>query len=284
MRESDYWASLNNKKLIDRDSVIQARKEKNYILNLPEEKLDDQINRGIILIDRDGSVIGSVNGLVVVDRGYYSFGLPVRITASAGPGKKGLINIEKESGLSGHIHDKGMFILEGFLRKRFGFSYPLSFTSSICMEQSYSGVDGDSASAAELFSLISELGEIPIQQNIAVTGSINQFGEIQPVGGVSEKIEGFFTVCNKKELTGSQGVMIPESNKNNLLLSDKVLQAVKDGLFHIYTMTCVDEGLELITGMKAGIREKNGMYPEGSINRLIDEKLEKFSILSLDKD
>ncbi|MBI9099066.1 MAG: AAA family ATPase [Spirochaetaceae bacterium] len=284
LRESDYWASLNNKKMIDRDSVIQARKEKNYILNLPEEKLDDQINRGIILIDRDGSVIGSVNGLVVVDRGYYSFGLPVRITASAGPGKKGLINIEKESGLSGHIHDKGMFILEGFLRKRFGFSYPLSFTSSICMEQSYSGVDGDSASAAELFSLISELGEIPIQQNIAVTGSINQFGEIQPVGGVSEKIEGFFTVCNKKELTGSQGVMIPESNKNNLLLSDKVLQAVKDGLFHIYTMTCVDEGLELITGMKAGIREKNGMYPEGSINRLIDEKLEKFSILSLDKD
>jgi predicted ATP-dependent protease len=284
LRESDYWAGQNGKEIIDRETVIQARKEKKYILNLPEEKLDDQINRGIILIERVGSVIGSVNGLVVMDRGYYSFGLPVRITASAGPGKKGLINIEKESGLSGHIHDKGMFILEGFLRKRFGSEYPLSFTSSICMEQSYSGVDGDSASAAELFSLISELGEIPIRQDIAVTGSINQFGEIQLVGGVSEKIEGFFTVCSKKELSGTQGVLIPESNKNNLLLSDKVLTAIREDQFHIYTMTTVDEGLELITGMTPGKRGKNRLYPKGTINRLIDEKLEKFSIQSLDRD
>jgi len=283
LRESDYWAGQTGKKVIDRETVIRARKEKKYIQNLPEEKLDDQINRGIILIQREGSVVGSVNGLVVVDRGYYSFGLPVRITASAGPGKKGLINIEKESGLSGHIHDKGMFILEGFLRKRFGFDYPLSFTSSICMEQSYSGVDGDSASAAELFSLISELGEIPIRQDIAVTGSINQFGEIQPVGGISEKIEGFFTVCSKKELTGTQGVLIPKSNKNNLLLSDKVLVAIREGLFHIYTMTNVDEGLQLITGMTPGTRGKNRLYPKGSINHKIDEKLEKFSTQSLER-
>lgn len=280
LRESDYWAGQNSKSIIDRETVIQARKEKKYILNLPEEKLDDQINRGVILIGREGSVVGSINGLVVMDRGYYSFGLPVRITATAGPGKKGLINIEKESGLSGHIHDKGMFILEGFLRKRFGAKYPISFTSSICMEQSYTGVDGDSASAAELFSLVSELGEIPIRQDIAVTGSINQFGEIQPVGGVSEKIEGFFTVCNKKGLTGKQGVLIPECNSNNLLLPDKVLSAVKDGLFHIYTMTTVDEGLELITGMKPGKRDQKGLYPENTLNRRIDEKLEKFSHLA----
>ena len=177
-----------------------------------------------------------------------------------------------------------MFILEGFLRKRFGSEYPLSFTSSICMEQSYSGVDGDSASAAELFSLISELGEIPIRQDIAVTGSINQFGEIQPVGGISEKIEGFFTVCSKKELTGTQGVLIPKSNLNNLLLSDKVLTAIREDLFHIYTMTNVDEGLQLITGMNPGGRGKNGLYPKGSINRIIDEKLEKFSNQSLERD
>lgn len=284
LRESDYWAGQNGKKIIDRDSVIQARKEKKNILNLPEEKLDDQINRGIILIKREGSVIGSINGLVVIDRGYYSFGLPVRITASAGPGKKGLINIEKESGLSGHIHDKGMFILEGFLRKRFGTEYPLSFTSSICMEQSYSGVDGDSASAGELFALISELGEIPIRQDIAVTGSINQFGEIQPVGGISEKIEGFFTVCSKEKLSGTQGVLIPASNSNNLLLSDKVLRAIHEGSFHIYTMRTVDEGLELITGRTPGARGENSLYPKGTVNQLIDEKLKKFTILSRDKD
>ena len=284
LRESDYWASMDGKKIIDRDAVIQAKKEKKYIQNLPEEKLDDQISRGIILIERKGSRIGSVNGLVVIDRGYYSFGLPIRITASAGPGKKGLINIEKESGLSGHIHDKGMFILEGFLRKRFGSEYPLSFTSSICMEQSYTGVDGDSASAAELLSLISELSDLPLRQDLAVTGSINQFGEIQPVGGISEKIEGFFTVCNKEELTGQQGVLIPHSNKNNLLLSEKVLNAVKDGKFHIYTMTSIDEGIELMTGKSPGIRGKNGIYPKGTINRLIDEKLAKFSNQSLDKD
>lgn len=284
LREADYWAGQNNKKIIDKVSVIQANKEKKHILNLPEEKLGDQISRGIIIIPRKGSVVGSVNGLVVVDRGYYSFGLPVRITAAAGPGKKGLINIEKESGLSGHIHDKGMLILEGFLRKRFGSDYPLSFTSSICMEQSYSGVDGDSASAAELFSLISELAEVPVRQDIAVTGSINQMGEIQPVGGVSEKIDGYYTVCSKEKLTGTQGVIIPESNKNNLLLSNKVLEAIEQGTFHIYTMNTVDEGLELITGMIPGKRGKNRIYPKDTINRLIDEKLKKFSTQSLDRD
>jgi len=284
LRESDYWASMDGKKIIDRASVIRAKKEKNYILNLPEEKLDDQINRGIILIARDGSEIGSVNGLVVIDRGYHSFGLPIRITSSAGPGKKGLINIEKESGLSGHIHDKGIFILEGFLRKRYGSEFPLSFSCSICMEQSYTNVDGDSASVAELFSLISELGEIPIRQDIAVTGSINQFGEIQPVGGISEKIEGFFNVCNKKEMTGKQGVLIPESNRNNLLISEKVLEAVRNGKFHIYTMSNVDDGLQLISGMDSGVKGKNGIYPKGTINRIIQEKLEKISALSLDRE
>jgi lon-related putative ATP-dependent protease len=272
LREADYWASMDNKSIIDRDCILRAINEKIYILNLPEEKLNDQIRRGVVLIKSEGSIIGSINGLVVMDRGYHSFGLPVRITASAGPGRKGLINIEKESGLSGNIHDKGMFILEGFLRKRFGSDYPLSFTSSICMEQSYTGVDGDSASAAELFALVSELGEIPLRQDIAVTGSINQFGEIQPVGGVSEKIEGFFSICEKKGLSGTQGVLIPEINKNNLILSKKILKNIKEGSFHLYTMTMVDEGLSLLTGLDSE-----------TINQVIDKKLKNLSRQSLDR-
>ncbi|MBN2657802.1 MAG: AAA family ATPase [Spirochaetales bacterium] len=280
LRESDYWASREGKSRIDRESVIQAIREKNYILNLPEEKLDDQIGRGVILIDREGTAVGAVNGLVVLDRGYHSFGLPVRITASAGPGKEGVINIEREAGLSGNIHDKGVFILEGYLRKRFGDNYPLSFTSSICMEQSYSGVDGDSASAAELFSLISEITGIPLRQDLAVTGSINQLGYIQPVGGVSEKIEGFFTVCSKNRLTGTQGVIIPDSNRDNLLLPARILDAVKEGNFHIYTMKTVDDGLALLTGMDPGIKNENGHYPDQSLNGIIDKKLRDFSRLS----
>ncbi len=284
LREADYRASLNKKNTIDKESVIGAIKAKNYILNMPEEKLGEQISKGVILIKKEGTAIGCINGLVIYDREYYSFGTPIRITASSGPGKKGLINIEKESGLSGHIHDKGMFILEGFLRKRFGSNYPISFSSSICMEQSYTGVDGDSASVAELFSLISELGEIPLRQDIAVTGSTNQFGEIQPVGGVSEKIEGFFTVCSKTELTGTQGVLIPDSNKNNLIFSDKILNAVRDGKFHIYTMSTVDEGLELMTGLSPGEKGTGKIYPKGTINRTIDEKLEKLSSQSIYRD
>lgn len=280
LRESDYWAGLENKKTINKDSVLQALNEKKYILNLPEEKLDNQISQGVILIEREGKAIGTINGLVVMDRGYHSFGLPVRITASAGPGEKGVINIEREAGLSGNIHDKGMFILEGFLRRRFGTNYSLSFSSSICMEQSYSEVDGDSASAAELFALISQIGEISIRQDIAVTGSINQMGQIQPVGGVSDKIEGFFTVCSKSGLTGGQGVLIPESNRNNLLLPSRILEAVRKGDFHIYTMKNVDEGMTLLSGMISGERKEGKDFPEGSINRIIDIKLKEISRLS----
>lgn len=284
LRESDYWASLEGKKKIDRDCVIKAIEEKNYIFNLPEAKLDEQINRGVILINREGADTGSINGLVVLDRGYHSFGMPVRITATAAPGKEGLINIERESGLSGRIHDKGVFILEGFLRKRFGADYPISFTSSICMEQSYSGVDGDSASAAELFSLMSVLADVPIRQEIAVTGSINQFGEIQPVGGVSEKINGYFTVCSRAGLTGTQGVLMPESNVNNLFLSGEIRDAMEKGLFHIYTMKTVDDGIKLLTGREPGVRNDEGFYPDSSLNGRIDEKLRKFSVLSRDRE
>lgn len=283
LREADYWASIEGKSEIDRDSVIRAKKEKNYILNLPEEKLDEQVRRGILLIDRAGSSIGTINGLVVFDRGYHSFGLPVRITASAGPGKKGVINIEKESGLSGNIHDKGMFILEGFLRKRFGTKYSLSFTASICMEQSYSGVDGDSASAAELFALVSALGEFPLRQDIAVTGSVNQLGDIQPVGGVSDKIEGFFNVCSKNGLSGSQGVIIPHSNRNNLFLPPRILDAVRKEQFHIYTMKTVDDGLRLLSGVEPGAPKDNGDYPEHSLNGLINGNLKEISLLSRDE-
>lgn len=273
IKEADYWAKKMKKKKIDGDAVNKAIKERNYLFNLPEEKIHELICSGDILISVKGSATGRVNGLAIYDRGYYAFGRPTLITARISPGDSGIINIERESGLSGEFHDKGVLILEGLLRSRYARDFPLSITASICFEQSYCSVDGDSASSAEVFALLSAIADVPLRQDIAVTGSVNQMGDIQPIGGVSEKVEGFYNICKQMKLTGTQGVIIPGMNIKNLILSDEVEKAIEKNQFHIYAISTVDDGIEILTGLAAGVRDKNGIYPEGSINQFVETKL-----------
>ena len=236
---------------------------------------------GTFLLSTEGSEIGQVNGLAVYNLGDYSFGKPSRITVNTFAGKNGVINIEKEAQLSGKLHNKGVLILSGYLGMKFAQEFPLTLTATLCFEQSYDGIDGDSASSTELYALLSSLSETPLNQGIAVTGSVNQKGEIQPIGGVNEKIEGFYRVCKKKGLTGTQGVLIPEQNIKNLMLHSEVVEAVKDGKFHVYAAKTIEEGIELLTGIPAGVRNTEGKYPEGSIYRLVAGKLENYYLQSL---
>jgi lon-related putative ATP-dependent protease len=275
--EADYWARKNNLKMIDNRSIQQAIDEKCYLSNLPEEKYMEMITRGEILLSVSGTAVGKVNALCLFDRGYYCFGRPTLITAQITPGQLGVINIERESGLSGIIHDKGVLILEGYIRSHYSRDCPLSITASICFEQSYAPIDGDSASIAELSVLLSSLADIPLRQDLAITGSVNQMGEIQPIGGVTEKVEGFYKTCKEIHLTGSQGVIIPAQNVPNLILCDEVRQAVKEEKFHIYAIKNVDEALELLTGCKAGKKNKEGYYPKESLNGIIEENLRKMA-------
>jgi predicted ATP-dependent protease len=256
--------------------VTRAIQEKIYRSDKYEKKIQEYIREGTILIDTDGAVVGQVNGLAVLDTGEYSFGRPSRITAVAYAGKKGVINVEREVKMSGSIHDKGVLILGGYLGDRFARKGPLSVSASIAFEQSYSGVDGDSASSTELYAILSCLAEVPIKQNIAVTGSVNQRGEVQPIGGVNQKIEGFFRVCREKGLTGDQGVMIPHQNVKNLMLDDEVIQAVAEGKFHIYPVKTIEEGIEILTGMSAGSAGSDGGYPEGTLYHRVEQKLDEF--------
>jgi predicted ATP-dependent protease len=223
-------------------------------------------------------VVGQVNGLAVYDLGIYSFGRPNRITAKTFLGKRGVINIERESQLSGRIHDKGVLILSGYLGWKYAQDRPLSLSASICFEQSYSGVEGDSASSTELYAILSSLADIPIRQNIAVTGSVNQKGEVQPIGGVNHKIEGFFDVCKAKGLTGDQGVMIPQQNIRHLMLREDVAEAVRDRQFHIYAVKTIDEGIAVLTGVSAGEKTDAGSYPEDTVNYLVDMQLKEFAM------
>ncbi|MFP4408056.1 MAG: S16 family serine protease, partial [Spirochaetaceae bacterium] len=236
---------------IDRAAVERAQLERQHLYNLPEEKFDEQVTSGEMILSVQGRRVGCINGLSVLDRGYYAFGRPMLITARVAPGNDGIINIERESGLSGEIHDKGMYILQGFLQATYAHDFPLSINASIAFEQSYVEVDGDSASAGEAMALLSAIGEIPVRQDIAMTGSVNQLGQMQPVGGISEKIEGFYATCKISGLTGEQGVIIPRSNVQNLILSREVQDAVDAGTFHIYVAESIDEGLHILTGMKA---------------------------------
>jgi len=240
------------------------------------------IEKGIILIETDGSEIGQINGLAVIDSGQYSFGRPSKITASTFAGEDGILNIEREVNQSGDIHDKGMLILEGYMGSKFAQKMPLSLTASITFEQSYSMIDGDSASSTELYSLLSSLSEVPIKQSIAVTGSVNQKGYIQPIGGVNDKIEGFYKVCKQKGLKGHEGVMIPHQNIQDLMLRDEVIEAVEAGKFHIYAVSTINEGIELLTGVKSGELQKDGTYPPNSINGLVQKKLEYYANLRKD--
>jgi len=236
------------------------------------------IDRGTLMIDMEGEVVGQINGLAVYSLGDHMFGKPSRITASTSMGRAGIINIERESDLSGSTHNKGIMILGGYLRKKYAQDKPLTMSASIAFEQSYGGVDGDSASSTEIYALLSSLSDVPIKQYIAVTGSVNQKGQVQAIGGVNEKIEGFFDCCRKEKLTGTQGVMIPESNVKDLMLRKDVVEAVKKKKFHVYAVKTIDEGIEILTGKKAGELKADGTYPKNTINYLVNNKLKELAM------
>lgn len=278
VREANYWAVKDGSEVVSERHVEKAIEKKIYRVNLIEEKIQEMIDDGTILIDSDGRVVGQVNGLSVYSLGDHAFGKPSRITAKTSMGKAGIINIEREVEMSGPIHNKGVYILAGYLRDKYAQDKPITMSASICFEQSYSGVEGDSASSTELYALLSSLSGLPLRQDIAVTGSVNQKGEIQPIGGVNEKIEGFFDVCKAKGLTGKQGVMIPHLNVGDLMLRKDVVQAVKEGTFHIYPVKTIDQGIEILAGVEAGERLEDGKFKEGSVNDLADKKLRELGM------
>ena len=275
--EASALAESDNSEYVEGKHVNQAIKNKKYRSNRIEEKMQEQIFNKKVLIDTEGAVVGQVNGLSVMGVSDYSFGLPSRITARTYTGKEGIINIERETKMSGNIHSKGVLTLNGYLGGKFAQEKPLGLTAQVTFEQLYGGVEGDSASSAELYAILSSLSDVPIKQNFAVTGSVNQMGEIQPIGGVNEKIEGFFDICSLKGLTGDQGVIIPESNIDNLMLKDEVIEAVNNNQFHIYAVTKIEEGIELLTGVKAGEKDIYGEYEKDSIFYLANNKINEFN-------
>ena len=276
-REAHYTAAAAGENVVRAAHVRSAIASKMERHNLVETRIREMIEEGTLLVDLTGACVGQVNGLSVLEIGGYAFGKPVRITASAALGKAGLINIEREANLSGRFHDKGVHIIAGYLRSCFAKDKPLSLAASICFEQSYSGVDGDSASSTEIYALLSALSELPLRQDIAVTGSMNQHGDIQAIGGVNEKIEGFFDTCQIEGLTGTQGVMIPAANVEDLMLREDVLEAVKSGKFHIWPIGRVEQGVELLTGIRAGQRNGDGGFEKGTVFALVDQRLREMA-------
>ena len=273
--EADIAARKKSKSEIDGEAVKEAIEKRGELASLTEDRINREIKDGEILISLEGMLVGTLNGLAVIDRGLASFGTPTVISATAAPGNEGIINIEHEAGLSGGIHDKGLLILEGYLRHRYARTFPLSLYAGICFEQSYGEVDGDSASSAELFALLSAIGEIPLRQDIAVTGSVNQMGKLQPVGAINEKIEGFYNACKTSGLTGKQGVIIPMQNIQSLILPYEIEEKIGEGMFHIYAISSIDEGMELLSERKAGERGAKGLFPVGTINRAIEDGLKR---------
>jgi lon-related putative ATP-dependent protease len=271
--ESDFWAGQENAKTIKDKHVDKAIDARIYRSNLVEEHIQEMIDRGTLIIDTEGEAVGQINGLAVYSPGDYMFGKPNRITVSTSMGRAGIINIEREADMSGNTHNKGVLILAGYLRKKYAQNKPLSVSASIAFEQSYGGVDGDSASSTEVYALLSSLSGVPIKQYIAVTGSVNQNGEIQAIGGVNQKIEGFFDCCKKAGLNKKQGAIIPKSNIKDLMLRKDIVEAAKKGQFHIYPVSTIDEGIEILTDKKAGERKPDGTYVKGTINELVDRKL-----------
>ncbi|NLY39705.1 MAG: AAA family ATPase [Firmicutes bacterium] len=275
--EADSWAEIDGVELIGAAQVEKALQEKIYRSDQYRQKIIEAIAKGQILLDLEGKKVGQVNALSVIDLGDFRFGRPSRLTAAVYLGRRGIVNIERESRLSGSIHDKGVLIISGWLGAQYGRLVPLNLSASICFEQSYSGVEGDSASAAELFCLLSSLAGIPLKQSIAVTGSVNQKGEIQPVGGINYKIEGFFEACKLKGLTGEQGVIIPAQNRKHLMLRDEIIDAVRQGQFHIYSISTIDEGLELLSGLPAGVLRDDGTFTPGSFHDKVLKQLQAFN-------
>ena len=271
--EADHWAAIDGDKRVYAKHVEQAIAERVYRSNLLEERVREMIARGTFLIDTQGEVVGQVNGLAVLDFGDLRFGRPTRITARTYLGQRGVVSIDRESQLSGKIHDKGVLILSGYLGWQYGQEHPLSLSATISFEQGYDTIDGDSASCAETCAILSALAEAPIRQDLAITGSVNQKGEVQAIGGANYKIEGFFDVCKAIGFTGQQGVVLPAANVQNLMLREDVVQAVRDGQFHIYEVSSVDEALDVLTGVTAGERQDDGTYPEGSLHARVLAKL-----------
>ena len=275
--EAGTWAKLSRAKVVTEDYINKALEERIERIKKYDTKYMEMIKENTLLINTNGSLVGELNGLTVMTIGNYAFGKPAKITVNTYTGKGAVVNIEREVDLSGSTHSKGVYILSGYLGEMFAQDIPLCLTASICFEQLYNGVDGDSASSTELYGLLSSLSGIPIKQSIAVTGSVNQKGQIQPIGGVNEKIEGFFQICQMRGLDGSHGVMIPVQNINNLQLSDEVVDAVKNKKFHIYAVSTIEEGIEVLTGVPAGKKDKDGKFPAGTVNYLVYEKLKKYA-------
>lgn len=273
IREASFWAGKEGNGAATRAHVTRAIEQKTYRSNRIEERMQELFDEGTILVDTAGDMVGQINGLSVITLADHTFGRPSRVTARVWLGRAGMVNIEREVKLSGPIHDKGVLILTGYLGGKFAHDKPLSFSASICFEQNYEGVEGDSASSTELYCLLSAFSGVPIRQGIAVTGSVNQHGMIQPIGGVNFKIEGFYEVCKAKGLTGEQGVLIPKSNERHLMLKDEVVEAVRAGRFHIWSVETIDEGIGILTGVPAGRLQDDGSYPEGSINYRVDKRL-----------
>jgi predicted ATP-dependent protease len=273
VREASYWARHDKDELVRADHVLRAVREHAFRSNLPEEKWRERITRGDLLIDTEGSRVGQVNGLAAFDLGDYRFGMPVRITASVAMGRGGIIDIEREAALSGSTHTKGILILSGFLRERFAQDKPLAVSASVCFEQSYGSIDGDSASSTEIYALLSALSGLPLRQDLAVTGSVNQRGEIQVIGAVNEKIEGFFDLARARGLSGRQGVIIPRGNADDLMLRPDVVEAIEQGAFHLYAIEWIEEGIELLSGRPAGERVEDGGYAPETVFALVDQRL-----------
>jgi lon-related putative ATP-dependent protease len=277
IREASYWASKSKSRIVTEDHVQKAVNERVYRTNRIEERLREMILEGTLIVDTGGEKVGQVNGLAVLDLGDYSFGKPSRITAKTYAGKAGVVNIERETKMSGKIHEKAILILTNYLGGKYASKKPISLSASITFEQLYDMVEGDSATCAELYALLSSIASVPLKQGISVTGSMDQNGDVQPVGGINEKIEGFFDLCKFRELDGSQGVIIPRRNMKHLMLKREVIGAIKEGKFSIYPIDRVEEGLEILTGMSTGALKEDGAYPEGTINHLIVKRLTEIS-------
>ncbi len=276
IREADYWAKQAKKKSIGADDVEKAIQGWRRRMNMFEDKIQEMMEKDVLMISTKGEAVGQVNGLSVYQVGGYSFGRPTRITAKTSLGRAGIINIEREANLGGRTYNKGVLILSGFLKSRYAQNQPMAIDATLGFEQSYSEVDGDSASSTEVYAILSSLSGVPLTQEIAVTGSVNQNGEIQPIGGANEKIEGFFDVCKAKGLTGRQGVLIPERNVGDLMLRQEIVDVVKRKKFHIYAVNTIDQGIEILTGMKAGKKTKSG-FEKNSVNFLVDKRLKEYA-------
>ncbi len=277
LREADYWARRNNGNIVTARDVEKAFEEKTYRSNKVEKKILEATKEGTILIDTEGSVTGQINGLSVLDLGDYRFGMPSRITARTYAGRAGVVNIEREAKMSGKIHEKAILILTAYLGGKYAVSHSLSLTASLTFEQLYGGVEGDSATCAEVYALLSSISGVPLKQSLAVTGSMNQHGEVQPIGGVNEKIEGFYEVCKLNGLNGGHGVIIPKRNLIHLMLKNEVVDAVEKGKFNIYSIDNIEDGIEILTGMPPGKLQPDGAYPEKTFNYMVAAKLKELS-------